>query len=106
MLLLPPEAPRQNLRVGLIASGNKTVEGISNHVLQSKSERALNRFLNQYDWDEDRLNRERLSALQQRNETRWTKDGVIIFDDSVTHRTGGHLPHAGWFYDHAENDTV
>ena len=49
---------------GLIASSNKTVEGISKRVLQSKSERALNKFLNQYDWDEERLNRERLSALQ------------------------------------------
>ncbi|HET7322703.1 MAG TPA: IS701 family transposase [Halococcus sp.] len=91
---------------GLIASGNKTVEGISKRVLQSKSERALNKFLNQYDWDEERLNRERLSALQQRNETRWSKDGVVILDDSVTHRTGDQLPNAGWFYDHAENDTV
>ncbi|WP_435079948.1 IS701 family transposase [Halococcus sp. AFM35] len=91
---------------GLIASGNKTVEGISKRVLQSKSERALNKFLNQYDWDEDRLNRERLTALQQRNETRWSQDGVVILDDSVTHRTGDQLPNAGWFYDHAENDTV
>ena len=33
---------------GLIASGNKTVEGISKRVLQSKSERALNKFFNQY----------------------------------------------------------
>jgi tagatose-1,6-bisphosphate aldolase len=71
---------------GLIASGNKTVEGISKRVLQSKSERALNKFLNQYDWDEDRLNRERLTALQRRNETRWSKDGVVVLDDSVTHK--------------------
>ena len=91
---------------GLIASSNKTVEGISKRVLQSKSERALNKFLNEYDWDEERLNRERLSALQQRNETRWSQDGVVIIDDSVTHRTGDQLPNAGWFYDHAENDTV
>jgi hypothetical protein len=91
---------------GLIASGNKTVEGISKRVLQSKSERALNKFLNQYDWDEDRLNRERLTALQRRNETRWSKDGVVVLDDSVTHKTGDEIPNVDWVYDHAENDTV
>ena len=81
---------------GLIASGNRTVEGISKRVLQSKSERTLNKLLNQYDWDEERLNRERLSVLQQRNETRWSQDGVVVLDDSVTHRTGDQLPNAGW----------
>ena len=62
----------------LIASGNKTVENISKRVLQSKSERTLNEFLNQYNWDEDRLNRERLTALQQRDERQQSKDEVVL----------------------------
>ena len=63
---------------GLVAASNKTVEGISTHVLRAKSERALNKFLTEYEWDQDQLNTERLDLLQQTNETRWSSDGVVI----------------------------
>ena len=78
----------------------KTVQGISNHVLQSKSERALNKFLTKYDWDEDRLNRERLQLLQQTDDTRWSCEGVVIIVDTFTHKVGEHIPNAGKFYDY------
>lgn len=35
--------------IGLVAGRNKTVQGISNIVLPAKSERALNKFLTEYD---------------------------------------------------------
>ena len=38
---------------GLVAASNKTVEGISTHVIPAKNERALNKFLTQYNWDRD-----------------------------------------------------
>jgi len=85
---------------GLVAASNKTVEGISTHVLPAKSERALNKFLTEYEWDEQQLNRERLDLLQQTNETRWSSDGVVIIDDTFTHKTGAQIPNAGKFYDH------
>jgi len=34
---------------GLIAATNKTIDGIARHVMPSKSERALNKFLGEYD---------------------------------------------------------
>ena len=85
---------------GLVAASNKTVEGISTHVLPAKSERALNKFLTEYDWDEKQLNTERLDLLQESNETRWSSDGVVIIDDTFTHKTGEQIPNAGKFYDH------
>ncbi|WP_114579350.1 IS701 family transposase [Saliphagus sp. LR7] len=85
---------------GLVAASNKTVQGISTHVLPAKSERALNKFLTEYDWDEDQLNNERLALLQQANDTKWTSDGVVIIDDTFTHKTGEQIPNAGKFYDH------
>ncbi|MFP8957648.1 IS701 family transposase [Natrialbaceae archaeon A-CW3] len=85
---------------GLVAASNKTVQGISNHVLPAKSERALNKFLTEYDWDEDQLNRERLALLQQTNDTKWSSDGVVIIDDTFTHKTGENIPNVGKFYDH------
>ncbi len=85
---------------GLVAATNKTVQGISNHVLPVNSERALNKFFTEYDWDEDRLNRERLELLQQADDTRWTSDGVVDNDDTFTHKVGEHIPNAGKFYDY------
>ena len=85
---------------GLVAASNKTVQGISNHVLPAKSECALNKFLTEYDWDEDQLNRERLALLQQTNDTKWSSDGVVIIDDTFTHKTGENIPNVGKFYDH------
>jgi SRSO17 transposase len=86
---------------GLVAASNKTVDGIATHVLPAKSERALNKFLTKYDWDEGRLNRERLELLQTDNETRWSRDGVVVIDDTFTHKTGEEIPNAGKFYDHS-----
>jgi SRSO17 transposase len=85
---------------GLVAASNKTVQGISNHVLPAKSERALNKFLTEYNWDEDQLNKERLELLQQANDTKWSSDGVVIIDDTFTHKIGEQIPNVGKFYDH------
>ena len=55
---------------------------------------------------EDQVNHERLEELQKHGETRWSQDGYIILDDSVTDKTGKELPGVGTFYDHAEGETV
>jgi SRSO17 transposase len=91
---------------GLAAGRSKTVNGIAREVLPAQSERALNKFLTEYDWDEDEVNHERLQELQNHGETRWSQDGYIIIDDSVNQKTGEELPGAGRFYDHAEGETV
>ncbi len=91
---------------GLIAATNKTIDGIARHVMPSGSERALNKFLGEYDWDEDKLNLERLEELQKHNETRWSKKGYIAIDDSLTEKTGEEIPEAGTFYDHADGEYI
>jgi SRSO17 transposase len=91
---------------GLAAASSKTVDGIAREVLPANSERALNKFLTEYDWDEDEVNHERLEELQKHGETRWSQDGYIIIDDSVNQKTGEELPGTGRFYDHAEGETV
>ncbi len=80
---------------GLVAASNKTVDGISTHVLSAKSERALNNFLTEYDWDEDRLNKERLELLQKADDTRWSSEGVVIINDTFTHKTDENIPSVG-----------
>jgi len=91
---------------GLAAARSKTVAGIAREVLPAKHKRTLNKFLTEYDWDKDQLNHERLEELQKYGETRWSKDGFIIIDDSVDQKTGEDLPGVGKFYDHAEGETV
>ena len=91
---------------GLAAASSKTVTGIAREVLPAQSDRALNKFLTEYDWDEKKMNHERLEELQKHGETRWSQDGYIVIDDSVNQRTGEELPGAGKFYDHTEGKPV
>jgi hypothetical protein len=90
---------------GLVAR-NKTVAGIAREVIPANSKRTLNKFLTEYDWDEQQFNHERLEELQKHGETRWSKDGYIILDDTITEKARCEIPGVGHFYDHAEGDTV
>jgi len=91
---------------GLAAARSETVTGIAREVLPAQGERALNKFLTEYDWDEDQLSHERLEELQNHSETRWSQDGYIVIDDSVFQRIGKELPGASKFYDHTEGELV
>ena len=91
---------------GLVAGRNKTVTGIAREVLPAKSDRTLNKFLTEYDWDKEQLNHERLEELQRHGETRWSQDGYVILDDTINQKSGDEVPGVGRFYDHAEGDTV
>lgn len=73
---------------GLVTTSNKTVTGIAGEVLLAKGKRALNKFLTEYDWNEDQFNHERLDELQKHGETRWSQDGYIILDDTITGKPG------------------
>lgn len=64
-----------------------------------QGDRALNKFITEYEWDEDHLNHERLEKLQKHGETRWSQDGYITIDNVVFQRTGK-------FYDHTEGEPV
>jgi hypothetical protein len=91
---------------GLVAASNKTMAGIAREVLPANGKRALNKFLTEYDWDEQQFNHERLEELQNHGETRWSKDGYIILDDTINQKAGDEVPGVGDFYDHTEDDTV
>ncbi|SFP95454.1 DDE superfamily endonuclease [Halolamina pelagica] len=91
---------------GLVAASNKTVAGIAREVLPANSKRAINKFLTEYDGDEQQFNHELLEELQKHGETRWLTDGYIILDDTITQKTGNEVPGVGRFYHHAEDDIV
>lgn len=91
---------------GLIGSSNKTIQGIANRILPAKDERTLNNFLNDYDWDERRLNQERIDLLQAHDDTQMSKKGVVALDDTLNDKSGKQIPGADWFYDHNEGHTT
>ena len=80
--------------------------GIAREVLPAKSDRALNKFLTEYDWDEQQLNHERLEELQRHGETRWSQNSYLILDDTITQKARDEVPGVGRFYDHTKRDTV
>ncbi|GAB7011216.1 hypothetical protein JCM31271_31590 [Halorubrum trueperi] len=90
----------------LLLAATRPVAGIAREVLPAQGKRALNKFFTEYDWDEQEFNHERLEELQNHGETRWSKDGYIILDDTITEKSGDEVPGVGHFYDHAEGDTV
>jgi hypothetical protein len=70
------------------------------------SNKSMNRFMTEYQWDGAEFNTERLNELQKHNETRWGAQGVGIIDDTILEKTGEKIPFAGWFYDHAKERCV
>lgn len=90
---------------GLIASTNKTVSGISS-IFIKQSRISMNRLMTECPWDTSKVNMERLEELQKHNETRWSKDGILIIDDTIMEKEGKEIPYVGKFYDHSQNRFV
>lgn len=88
---------------GLITSRKKTISSMNSLFTDNLSSRSMNRLLTESGWD---INTQRIQELQNHNETRWTQHGIAIFDDTLIHKTGKHMPHTYKFYDHAEKRFV
>lgn len=88
---------------GLITSRSKTIASMNSLFTDNLSSKSMNRFLNETTWD---INAQRVQELQKHNETRWSKHGIAIFDDTLIHKTGKHIPHVYKFYDHTEHRYV
>lgn len=87
---------------GLIVSGNKTIWGISNLSIIAPTQRAANKFFTKYQWDAKEVNDERIKELQRHDETRWSKSGFGIIDDTIIEKAGKHIEGIGKFFDHAK----
>jgi hypothetical protein len=91
---------------GLIASKNKTIDGISRISPGSPGQRSANKFFNDYGWDAAEANRERVRELQRHNETRWKKRGIGIIDDTIIEKSGKRIEGTGKFFDHGRGNFV
>jgi hypothetical protein len=89
---------------GLTTVSKETIQSMSDHAHYSEESRTLSEFLNQHNLNNDRLNRQRLEALQNDSETQWSTDGVVVIGDTVTHDE--EIRNAEDFYDHADDDYI
>ena len=64
---------------GLMVAARKSVCGINSEFAMTTDQSCLNRFLTEVDWDEKRLNEQRLEWLQKDSSTRYTDRGVADF---------------------------
>lgn len=90
-LTKPQQKHFSTLITGLIIHENKTLQEI-NDALSTKNQSSLNRFLNNHNLNA--LNDVRLSRVQRAFPT--SQDGLLIIDDTLTHKTGTHMEGAGW----------
>ncbi len=91
----------KNYTHGLITSENKTIEGISKHIVDSPDQSNLNRFLTN-----PRINRREIDFKMLRNLVRNKDGGTVILDDSNIAKTGKEMEGAGYHYDHSEGRTI
>lgn len=85
---------------GLYVCENHTVQGINDSFIEHKDQSALNRFLTESKWSEEKLDEVRIQlALRELGDTN-PKNGCLLIDDTLTHKTGESFDDIGMFYDH------
>jgi SRSO17 transposase len=88
---------------GLIVSTNKTITGINSDFLYHTDQSSKNHFLTEANWDEQKVTDERLCMVKEQCEKHHIDDGILVIDDSLSHKSGMHIEGANWFWDHAEH---
>ena len=87
---------------GLIAGDQATVQAINALFLDKNDQSALNRFLTQAEWDENRLNRRRVEYELIRLQRRpvGTGAGRLVIDDTLAHHTKCSIEGLAYLRDH------
>lgn len=83
-----------NLVTGLIVSDNKTVQEI-NDCFGEKDQSSLNRFLTCSDWDKEEI----YELMLKQAKRKAGKEGILIIDPTLLHKTGKHMEKANYHYD-------
>lgn len=94
----------QRYVTGLILSENVTVEGINALFPAGTDPSCLNRFLTEAPWDENQFNTRRLRLLQEDPQTRWSREGVVVIDNTFNRHDGKHFDLIAKLKDHTHGD--
>ena len=84
----------RRLITGLIISDNKTVQEI-NDCFNECDQSSLNKFLNLSSWDREEVEKIRMRQIKKSN----PKEGILIIDPTLLHKTGKFMEKANYHYD-------
>ena len=91
---------------GLIVCDNKTVTAINNSFVGHNDQSALNNWLTDSDWSEEKLDHARKQLIKEELNAKNLKHGVLIIDDTLNHKTGKHMDGVNIHFDHAQGKTT
>ena len=91
---------------GLVVCENKTVTGINRSFMGRNDQSALNHWLTDSKWSEEELDRARKEMIIKELRARRLKNGVLVVDDTISHKTGKHMEGVNIHYDHSEGRCV
>lgn len=91
---------------GLVVCENKTVTGINSSFMGRNDQSALNHWLTDSGWSEEKLDKARKAMILDSLQARRIRKGVLVVDDTLNHKTGKHMEGVNIHYDHAEGRYV
>jgi len=87
---------------GLIVCDNKTVTAINNSFVGHNDQSALNNWLTDSGWSEEKIDKARKELAKEELNAKNVKHGVLIIDDTLNHKTGKHMEGVNIHFDHAK----
>lgn len=91
---------------GLIVSPNKTVTGINDAFVGHRDASTKNHFLTTAPWSTDALADARKRLLIDALTSESPRQGYLIIDDTIAHKTGEQIDGVAWHYDHTAGKPV
>jgi len=88
---------------GLLVSKKKNISSMNSQFINHTNQSSKNHFLTDANWDNKQLTNERIAIVKEQCGKQHIKDGFLVIDDSITHRTGKHIESIDWFWDHSKN---
>jgi SRSO17 transposase len=87
---------------GLLVTENKTVSGINDSFVGHNDQSALNHWLTDSDWNEEELDKARKELILEELRAKRIGHGLLVIDDTLSHKSGKHIEGVNIHYDHAE----
>lgn len=91
---------------GLMVSNNKTVTGINRCFVGHNDQSAKNHFITDSNWSDEEFEKCRVETMFEVIKKHHEKDGVLLIDDTLAHKTGKKIEGVGIHFDHSDRRYV
>jgi hypothetical protein len=93
----------EEVLVGLIVAGNRTVAGIQQKLLSETEYDSLQNFMTDSPWSHDELRKERLALVSSVLSRENQRLKVIAIDSTLIHHTGADIHGVYWYWDYVNH---